>query len=482
MLTETVTDVILMKRTKRSLAITWLTSFSLLLTLVSGILLDDLTYAAPKTSHKNEKSSFRGDKVAGDLRQQMRASKSGQDTVKVILQLDDTLSAPLHALLMSNGIKIKKHFDNFNSFAIELPANVVDSLSLFPEVGFVSIDSEVRTLGGHIAHTTGADNTRSMGADGCLDGSGIGIAIVDSGIYSAHTAFTDTQTGKSRIVVSLDFTGEGRTDDPYGHGTHVAAAAAGNGVVAHGMYIGIAPRANLINLRVLNSQGIGSVSNLLAALNWLMDNGAAYNVRVVNMSLGLPAVDSYRNDPLCAAVRKLVDKGIVVVAAAGNNGKNSLGQKIYGQIHSPGNEPSAITVGAVDTHGTDNRADDSIATYSSRGPTRSYWTDVAGVKHYDNIIKPELSAPGNNTIFAESPNNLLLSENPSLDAGVSALPIRKEMRLSGTSMASPVVAGAAALLLEANPSLTPNLIKALLMYTAQQLPNYNMLEQGAGML
>src|SRR6185369_6997734 len=108
-------------------------------------------------------------------------------------------------------------------------------------------------LGGHITHTTGTDNVRSMSIDSALDGSGIGIAIVDSGIYGAHTSFTDTQTGLSRIVVNVDFTGEGRTDDPYGHGTHVAAAAAGNGVVARGEYIGIAPRAKIINLRVLNA-------------------------------------------------------------------------------------------------------------------------------------------------------------------------------------------------------------------------------------
>jgi subtilisin family serine protease len=230
-------------------------------------------------------------------------------------------------------------------------------------------------------------------------GNGIGIAIVDSGIYAAHVAFSDPATGLSRIAVSQDFTGEGRTDDPYGHGTHVASAAAGNGLVAQAQYIGIAPRATLINLRVLNSQGVGSVSTLLSALNWLMSNATAYNIRVVNMSLGMPAVDSYRNDPLCVAVRKLVDRGIVVVAAAGNNGKNSGGQKIYGQIHSPGNEPSALTVGAVDTKGTDSRSDDSIASYSSRGPTRSFSTDENGVRHYDNIIKPEIAAPGNKTIL-----------------------------------------------------------------------------------
>src|SRR6185369_2297190 len=136
---------------------------------------------------------------------------------------------------------------------------------------------------GHIAHTTGTDNVRSLSNDGALDGSGVGIAILDSGIYGAHTSFTDTQTGLSRIVVNIDFTGEGRTDDPYGHGTHVASAAAGNGLISKGEYIGIAPRAKLVNLRVLNSVGIGSVSNVLAAFNWLMSNAATYNVRVVNL-------------------------------------------------------------------------------------------------------------------------------------------------------------------------------------------------------
>src|SRR6185436_17366292 len=237
---------------------------------------------------------------------------------------------------------IRRHFDNLNSFALELPGRVVNSLSSFSEVSFVSLDSEVRTLGGHVASTTGTDNVRTMSTDGALDGSGVGIAILDSGIYGAHTSFTDTQTGLSRIVASIDFTGEGRTDDPYGHGTHVAAAAAGNGVVSRGEYIGIAPRAKLVNLRVLNSTGIGSVSNVLAAFNWLLSNASTYNVRVANLSLGMPDINSYMYDPLCVAARMLVDRGIVVVADAGNNGKDSAGQKVYGQVHAPGNEPSVF--------------------------------------------------------------------------------------------------------------------------------------------
>jgi subtilisin family serine protease len=201
---------------------------------------------------------------------------------------------------------------------------------------------------------------------------------------------------------------------------------------------------------------------------------------VVNMSLGAPAIESYRNDPVCRAVRRLVDAGIIVVAAAGNNGKNSAGQKIYGQIHSPGNEPSALTVGASNSFGSDARGDDTVATYSSRGPTRSYSTDALGTKRYDSLIKPDLVAPGNKLIYAQADDNYLVRQNPELDAGVSHADNRRMMYMNGSSMATPVAAGTAALLLQINPRLTPNLIKVLLMYTAQPLANFNMFEQGAG--
>ncbi len=135
-------------------------------------------------------------------------------------------------------------------------------------------------------------------------------------------------------------------------------------------------------------------------------NKEKYNIRIVNLSLGVPAISSYKNDPVCRAARALVNAGIVVVAAAGNNGRKADGTKIYGQIHSPGNEPSVITVGAVNTFATNQRNDDGIASYSSRGPTRSSTTDAAGVKHYDNLLKPDLVAPGNKLIYAQSPNNL----------------------------------------------------------------------------
>src|SRR2546429_2471445 len=111
---------------------------------------------------------------------------------------------------------------------------------------------------------------------------------------------------------------------------------------------------------------MGTTSALLNALNAVALNRAAYNIRVVNVSLGVPAIDSYKNDPVCRAVRRLVDAGVVVVAAAGNDGKDATHAKVYGRIHSPGNEPSALTVGAANTFGTDVRKDDGVTTYSSR--------------------------------------------------------------------------------------------------------------------
>jgi subtilisin family serine protease len=223
---------------------------------------------------------------------------------------------------------------------------------------------------------------------------------------------------------------------------------------------------------------------VLGALDWVLTNrsNAAFNIKVVNMSLGTAAVDSYTRDPLCLAVRKLSDAGIVVVAAAGNEGKDGGGGKLYGQIHAPGNDPSVITVGASNSFGTDGRADDAVATYSSRGPTRSFWTGASGVKHYDNLIKPDLVAPGNRLIAAQAAGNYLVSNHPDLDANVSGSANREQMYLSGSSMATPVVAGAAALLKQANPSLTPNLIKMILMYTAQPLAGFNQFEQGAGLV
>src|SRR5256885_1812262 len=322
--------------------------------------------------------------------------------IPVIIQFKGRPRASFDADLSKNGGHAKADLVNFNSRVMELPPPAVAALAARPDVGFVSLDRTNISFG-HVSLTTGADAIRVTNGTNTkgLDGTGIGIAILDSGIDINHTSFLD-RSKNCRVIVSRDFTGEGRIDDPYGHGTHVASIAAGNGRISNFQYAGIATNANLINLRVLGATGSGTVSALLSALDWVLTNRTTYNIRVVNLSLGAPAVDSYINDPVCQAVRRLVDAGIVVVAAAGNLGKDAAGNKVYGAIHSPGDEPSALTVGAANTFGTDYRSDDTVTTYSSRGPTRGYWTDAAGVRHHDNLVKPDLVAPGNKIIDAQA--------------------------------------------------------------------------------
>ena len=433
----------------------------------------------------------RGDKVSPELRQFMRAG--GADTVSVIIQLGAQPTGQLNALLQRNGVRVHGRFANLDAVAAELPASVVNELADFEEIESLTRDRDVSSSG-HMTATTGADAVRTLPSlkSGSIkvDGTGVGIAVLDSGVYAAHLALKDA-SGGARTVYAQDFTGENKTDDPYGHGSHVASTAAGNDKLSgqSGTYAGVAPNASIVNLRVLDSTGRGRVSWVLAALDWVVANGSRYKVRVVNLSLGMPALDSYKVDPLCKAVRRLVDAGFVVVAAAGNDGKSTSNKygtnntKTYGLIHSPGNEPSALTVGATNTFGTDDRRDDGVATYSSRGPTRSFWTDASGVKHYDNLVKPDLVAPGNKIVYAKGVNNYLatnytLSVTPNEGVGDT----RAMMYMSGTSVASPVVAGAAALMLQVNPSLTPNMVKMILMYTSQPLSGFNMLEQGSGQL
>src|SRR5688572_6804157 len=152
-----------MKRNKRSIALTWLTCLALVLSLCAGIIRGDRATAAP-SNQQGQSGSAKGrkDRVASDLREKMRKNVGG-DVVKVIVQLNADISGPLKALFQGNGIKVKRSFASFNTLAVELPANVVDSLASFPEVEFISVDSEVRSFGGHIAKTTGADNVRLMG-------------------------------------------------------------------------------------------------------------------------------------------------------------------------------------------------------------------------------------------------------------------------------------------------------------------------------
>src|SRR2546427_3347589 len=312
-------------------------------------------------------------------------------------------------------------------------------------------------------------------------------SILDSGIDPDHFDLRDDR-GRRHVVLSSDFTGRGGLDDPYGHGTHIAGIVAGDGSSASAIgrdYSGIAPGASLINFKVLDENGHGYVSSVVAAIDQAISLRNYFNIKVINLSLAAPPVDSYVNDPMCKAVERATRAGIVVVTAAGNFGQDSNGNKVYGGITSPGISPSAITVGATNTRGTDVRSDDTVAPYSSRGPTLAHTTDpVTGQVAYDDLVKPDLVAPGTRLVSLERYNNLLVTYYPVLhvDTGNNVGTERRYMVLTGTSMASGVVSGAVALMMQANPSLTPNQVKAILMYSAQIMDRPDLFEQGAGML
>ncbi|MBV9479519.1 MAG: S8 family serine peptidase [Acidobacteria bacterium] len=251
------------------------------------------------------------------------------------------------------------------------------------------------------------------------------------------------------------------TGDGYGHGTHVAGIIAGNGWNSSGWMFGVSPDANLINLKVLNSNGFGQDSYVISAIEQAIALKSTYNIRVINLSLGRPVYESYTLDPLCQAVEEAWQSGIVVVVAAGNLGRiNVYGTQGYGTITAPGNDPYVITVGATNTRGTEAKSDDTIATYSSKGPTP-----------IDHVVKPDLVAPGNNVDSLLAPASTLSSLLPANVISPSVYGSSGSasyFKLSGTSMAAPFVSGAAAMMIEQDSTLTPDTIKARLMKSASK--------------
>jgi subtilisin family serine protease len=317
------------------------------------------------------------------------------------------------------------------------------------------------------------------------NGAGVGIAVIDSGISQFHDDLTAGYLANGnpsptsypyadqRVSMFVDFV-NGRTQpyDDNGHGTHVSGIIAGNGRDSSGQKEGIAPAASLVSLKVLDADGRGTISKIIAALDWVSKNAATYNIKIVNLSIGAGIHESYWTDPLTLAAKHVVDQGIVVVAAAGNLGKDALGNPQWGAITAPGNAPWVLTVGASSTNGTLTRSDDTMAGFSSRGPT-----------YIDYAAKPDLVAPGTGTVsLAVSGSTLYATKAPYLLAGLLDPGFVPYLALSGTSMAAPVVSGTVALMLQADPKLTPNLVKAMLQYTAQEYKGYRPLEQGSGFL
>ena len=346
-----------------------------------------------------------------------------------------------------------------------VPNSSLAALAALPGVQSVSLDRRVYGTIERSAAAVGATWVRERLG---FDGAGVGIAIIDSGVANWHD-----DLGSSRVTRFADFVNfQPAAYDDYGHGTHVAGIIAGNGHDSQGRRRGIAPGATLLVEKVLDAAGQGYISNVIAAIDYAIANRDALGIRVINLSVAAGVFESYTTDPLTLAAKRAVEAGIVVVSAAGNLGRSPEGAVQRGGVGAPGNAPWVITVGASSHNGTVDRSDDTVAAFSSRGPTA-----------IDLEPKPDLVAPGVGIESTAEAGSTLWNTKPLMRLwGTVPTATEPYLSLSGTSMAAPIVSATIALMLQANPRLTPSQVKAILEFTAESRAGYDAMTQGAGFL
>lgn len=431
-------------------------------------------------------------------------------TYRVILQVDATVGEDpaavrerVQALASDLNGTVIREIPLIGAVLLELDSESLLALADDSAVARMSLDAKVSGAMHVARESVGADQLATLSGTG-YDGRGVVVAVLDSGVKFDHKdiekftpalknsekdAYRDFTTKlkdsvKSRWsgnmehkdrTVCLDFTDPSeKGKDKYGHGSHVAGLLGGSGYSYYDKagshaYSGIAPSCTLLSMRVLDDLGSGYSSDVIDAIGFAVFNQDVLDIRVMNVSLGHPVFESYMTDPLALACAAAVEAGIAVVTSAGNHGQAEFGAA-YGTITSPGHAPWVITVGATNTHGTVARSDDTIASFSSCGPTP-----------IDGMIKPDLVAPGCGIVsvgakdsYIDSNYDLMISAGYGLNTHY--------MKMSGTSMSAPIVSGTLACMFQANPSLTPSAAKAILMYTAQKMTEPNILAQGAGSL
>src|SRR6267142_2492080 len=402
-----------------------------------------------------------GDKVDPALRALMQADPLALRPVIVEMQ------APLPPFLgAANVNRALEALDLLRFIGVAVaPLSLIDSaagfanaagiaaLSLVPTVAFVHHDATVGPQPNAAPPVPPATPDQASGvypqvvrankvwAQG-IAGGGVTVAILDSGV----AADADLVQPDNRLLASVNFADQRLSSDSGGHGTHIAGIVAGNGTSSAGEFIGIAPQANVVDVRVLGNTGSGRISSVIRGIEWVLAHRTAYNIRVINLSFGAPANLPYRADPMSAAVEIAWRRGLVVVAASGNGGPQR------DTVVTPGIDPYVITVGATDDRGTLSRRDDMLAWFSAWGSA-------------DSNAKPDLVAPGRRLVSIRVPGSALDTLFP--DRVVVARNGSTYFRLTGTSMATAVVSGAAALLLARRPNLTPDQVKALLVGATQ---------------
>ncbi len=392
------------------------------------------------------------------------AAQNPTRVVDVIVQKAVSDARP-EADVAAAGGRVTSDLGIIHGFAAEMTAGAAVELSQSPLVRWVSLDAPMESSA--CADCVDASQltnayVRAVRADqawaSSLQGQGIGVAVVDSGINPNADLYTTM--GVNRQVADIRFNTDynQNTSDGYGHGTVVSTILGGDGSDSGGKYIGIAPMVNIINVKVSNDDGSATASSVVQGLQWVLNNKAKYNIRVVNLSFNSSVGETYNTSPLDAAVEILWFNQIVVVASAGNQGS--------GTIYPPANDPFVITVGATDDKGTNSISDDVIATFSAYGVTS------------DGFQKPDLVAPGKNVIGRIVNANMGIGQSHP----ANILP-NGYFKMSGTSVSAPIVSGAVALLLQDEPNLTPDQVKYRLMATAnKKWGAYNPNKSGAGYL
>jgi serine protease AprX len=374
--------------------------------------------------------------------------------VAIVVRERSPASPLAERLVRSLGGNVTRKLPIVDGFAAEVPSGALGRLERSPLVAALWPDGRVKmadlddddeedddddpAYGGVAANTAWRGAVGLPALRGRYDGEDVAVAVLDTGVSPGADL-------RNTVALRVDFTPGHDGIDRFGHGTHIAGIIAGDGSASRGTWRGVAPDAELISIKVAGPDGATDVSVVLAALQWAVTNRERLGIRVLNLAFGTDATSSYLVDPLDYAVERAWRAGILVVAAAGNRGPDA------GTISKPGDDPFVLTVGAADVRGTADRRDDLVAPFSSRGPT------------VDGVAKPDLVAPGVSIVSVRAPGSWADRDRP--EARVDTAYFKG----TGTSQAAAVVSGIAALLFEADPSLTPDEAKAALMGTSSGL-------------
>ena len=394
-------------------------------------------------------ASSSGSKVKLDPKQHVHpllqyAAQLEPDKPAHVLVRKDKASSDSREIAHSVGATLKEEFHSIKTLAMDVPLKAVSALAKNPHVQYVSPDAPIRleqintdTLLTSYQGTIGLGQVWNDPIKPAT-GKGVTVAVLDSGLQP-HPDLPNVTS----IDVNLASLGIG---DQNGHGTHVIGIL--NGRSADGHYVGVAPDARVISIKVSDANGMARESDVLRGLLWVQQNAAAYGIRAVNLSINSGIAESYATSVLDAAVEHLWFSGVTVLVAAGNRGSAS-----DAAWYPPANDPYVISVGALDDNQTTPSFDDSLATFSSRGVTQ------------DGFTKPDVVAPGRKIAAPAAAGSTLVTQFPD-----RVTPDGQHLLLSGTSMATPVVSGAVALLLQRFPSLTPDQIKRLVTQRATAYP------------